>query len=121
MELNEIVNGLESVKKLMASDLSIVTSYKLSKLAKKINEEFKDFEEKRIELIKKYGEEVKDKQGQYKIDSPEKVKLFNEELDKLLKLKVKFEFDKVKLSDIKDAKLSANDLLSLEPFLEADL
>ena len=114
MELKELVNAKDGLSKLVKQDLNITLAFKLSKDLKKIEEELKIFEEKRMGLFKKYGEE---KEGQMQV-SKSNFEPFLKELEELLSVKVNIEFNKLKMSQIEGVKLSAVDLLALSSFIE---
>ena len=59
--LGEIINGKNSLEKLISKEIKIKAAFKLSKLTKMINEEIQLYENQRGSLIKKYGGEPDDK------------------------------------------------------------
>lgn len=60
MKLGELVNAKAPLERLIAMKFSIVTSYRLARRLKQVNEELAIFETKRNELVKDLGEVMKD-------------------------------------------------------------
>ena len=113
LKLGDVRNSLDSLKKLLGTDLPVKVSYKLSKIVKKVNSEIKELEDKRIELIKQYGE-LKDEKIEVK---PENLVLFMSELQTLLDLEIDLDIQPIKLDELGDIKFSAVDLADLEKFI----
>jgi len=101
MILKEIVESKKVIEDLMEVKLPIAVSYKLNKVYKKVVEENKSFEEKRLELIKTYGEQT-DKEKDTWTVKQENVDQFFKELEELTKVEVDIEFPKIKLSELQD-------------------
>jgi len=104
-EVAELNNELVSMNK--EKDISFVVKYNLSKLREKTQSVMKKFEEQRLELFKKYGDEIEDKKGkktgQYQLQGAKGEEKGLEELKKLLDETETFE-DSYKLDDFKDLK-----------------
>ena len=54
LKLSDIFQSKDSLVKLANSDLPIKTAYNLSKLVKKLNEEYQNLEDFRVELVRKH-------------------------------------------------------------------
>jgi len=104
-EVAELNNELVSMNK--EKDISFVVKYNLSKLREKTQSVMKKFEEQRLELFKKYRDEIEDKKGkktgQYQLQGAKGEEKGLEELKKLLDETETFE-DSYKLDDFKDLK-----------------
>ena len=76
MKLSTVVNAIPVISKLMSKELPVIQSYAVAKLARRIDEETKLYNEQRQKLLQKYGEQDGDKY----VIRPENVDVCNEEL-----------------------------------------
>ncbi len=107
----------DSLSKLVNQDMPVRLSFTLSKLAKNIQEEMKNFEEQRIKLVQKVGEKQED--DTYKV-ADNRMAEFNKELLDLLNIEIDVE-GKIPISEIEKVDsiaLSPQDVLSLEPLFD---
>lgn len=111
---NEIfVNGFtSSLAKLLDKELDIELSYSLMKLVKEVDAKALTFNEAKMKLFNKHGDE---KDGQIKV-RPEEMEEFNTEMIKITSLEEDYSFSKVKLP--KDIKISVKDLIVLDSIIE---
>ena len=94
----DIFTAQEPLRKLIEQKFPVMVSYKLSKLAQKLNEQFKVVEEVRQGLIKKYGE-ANDK-GQTMVSQESKGwAKFVDEFNELMAQEVEIVIEKVKLPE----------------------
>jgi len=114
MKLETIVNSASAFQSLLEQPLKANISFRLAKLANKIQPHLDSFNKVRQALFEKYGE--KTEEG-YEIKA-KKFKQFEEELLLLLNEEVKLDFQKFKLSQISKADISGKDLLNLEWLIE---
>ncbi len=100
--------------------------YHIVKLVKLIQPELKHYEEKRNELLKKYGVEREPTPEEatqlgltpiLEVTDPEKIKQFYAEHTELIAVRVELAWSPIKLSALADASISAGDILALEPIL----
>jgi hypothetical protein len=115
MKLNDVVNAVGSLKILIEKPMKAKTSFKLSMLIDAIEVPNKLFEEKKLELFKKYGE---DKDGQLSVPSA-KVPEFQAELEDLLNTEVSVD-ERISLSDIEDIEVEARVIYLMKPFITKD-
>ncbi len=113
--LGEILNGKNSLEKLISKEIKIKTAFKLSKLAKMVTEEMQLYEEQRIGLVKKYGDEP-DEKGATAV-KPENNQKFIEELTELTGVEVELDFEPISVDELGDIEISAGDLSLIEKFL----
>jgi hypothetical protein len=117
MKLSEIVNVKPALEKIVASEssLPIKVAYRLSKLLKKVSNEYDYFNTARITLVKKYGNETVD--GNFEV-AEENRKTFFSDLSSLLEEDVSdFSFQPISLSDIPDSvQLTVVEASTLESF-----
>ena len=110
-KLQEELNGLRNKK------LPVKLSFVLSRNLKKIDDVVTDLEEKRTELIEKYGDH--DEQGQLVINDEGNVKIENtkdflSELMEIYDAEVEMQFDTVLESDIEKCDQEGYDHLTVE-------
>jgi len=97
--LDKLKAAERGLGKLMNSDLPVKMSYTLSKGLKGVRDELKQVEEKRVELIKKYG--VTDGEGNISIEQGSETEtIFKKEYTELLETEVELWFTPIKLSEI---------------------
>lgn len=115
IKLVEIKAMMESLFKISKQNLPVRISYKISKLIKKLSDEWNFFEGHRQQLIKKYCNE----ENKEKIDdiSPVKKEEFYTELNDLLEEGVEVDFALIKLSEIEQISLSPLDMIRLEKII----
>jgi len=121
IKLKELLEIRPALAKLLSQPMPVKAAYWLGKGVKRLNSEFQDFEDNRLQLIKSMGESILDKEGkdtgqvQVKADNlPE----FNKALEELISIEVKVDIKPVKLGDLKDASLSPLEMASLEKFIQ---
>lgn len=119
LKLGELNIVLESLNKLIDKEIPIKTSYKLSKLTKKLIDEHSIYEENRMKLINKYAEKDADnniiinkKDNSTTMIGENKIN-FNKEFTELINIEMELEFEKIKLDDLGEISISPRDLLYL--------
>lgn len=109
----ESINNIRpALKKLSRLDLKATEAVKLARLLGKIESEMRYFEETKIALFKKYGEE---KNGGYEIKAENK-EVFLKEYNELCNTMVKVEADKITIKS--DISIDASSVLALEEMVE---
>ena len=93
-------------------------SYKLARQITKLQDASKSFQEQTEKLLKKHGEEDKDKQGSYMIKDVEAYKSDVQSLE-LLEEEVELLSEKIKLDEIEGVKVKTSTMITLEKFIEA--
>ena len=119
LKLGELNIVLESLNKLIDKEIPIKTSYKLSKLTKKIIDEYSIYEENRMKLINKYAEKdvdnniiINKKDNSTTMIGENKIN-FNKEFTELINIEMELEFEKIKLDDLGEISISPRNLLYL--------
>jgi hypothetical protein len=116
MKLVDVIQAVESLKVLVEKPMKAKAAYVLSLLITKLDAEYKTYDAKRNDLIKKYGTEVN---GMTTVDpNGPKGKAFFEELNGLLDTELSLEITKIKLAAIEDIEVEAKHILALKPFIE---
>jgi len=124
LKLKQIRESFPVLQKVMNSPMDIKLAYRLKKIAKQLQAEAKGIEEARLELIKKYGEKVKDKNGketqQIRV-SPFKMEKFTKEFNSLLEETISTPVEKIPFECIESlGKITPNDLVVLDDFVEEE-
>ena len=105
VKLSNIFNAQREINSLTNLNLKASTAFKLSKCIKKLQEEIKDVEDKRIELVRKY--KVSDPETR----TEENVQKFNEEFNDLLNTEIELYIKPISAQDLVD---SDNKEISIE-------
>jgi len=112
MKLSELINSADALGRLMEQPIKAKGSFRLAKAVKQVQPLVASYEETRYRLIKKYGE--KGEEGEYSVEPGSKNwDKFVTELDKLLNEDVEVKLNKVTLSSIVQAELTAADAMQL--------
>lgn len=111
----DIFGAREPLQVLIGQKFPVLTSFKLAKMANKLNDQLRVIEDVRVGLIKRYGEtngrdQVTVEQGS------ENFPKFLEEFNELMALEVEIVIEKVKLSG--DFEIEPSTLMALEKFVE---
>jgi len=119
VKLTDVQNAKECMNKLANMDLPISTSYKLSKLIKKLNKEYDDIEEFRVQLIKKYGQEDNEQKNIRVNPDSEEFLSFLKEYNEFMETEVDIDIDKLEIkTEELDIKIKSVELLGMEQFVD---
>ena len=89
------------------------------KIIKEINIVAEEFDKRRKDLLKKYAEPVEGKEGEYSFENnPEGKDEYIKKIEVALEDEVDISFPKIKIDELKDVKLVAGQLDTIEWFLE---
>lgn len=121
--LDVIINSQGPLQTLMAAQLPIAISYRLSRAMRQINEELKEFYATHKVLVEKYGEH--DSEGKLIIDKEnnsipictEYQELFQSEMAKLLAVEIHIDIQPINILELNNVNISAQELYWLEKFL----
>lgn len=112
--LSEIQKAQGALSRLVNMSIPIKIAFKVSRLAKEVTEVWSLAEEQRKKLVEKLGE--KDEQNGFTVKS-ENVQDFQKEYVMLLEEEVELQWKPISFNDLgEDLKITAVDVLSLEPF-----
>jgi hypothetical protein len=112
LTLKDLLEAKPALEKLATQEIGIVQSFKLAKIIRILNEHYKDYDDQRISLIRKLGEQDGDS-GNFSIKDESKKLEFVREIEKLLLVEVELEFEPLVLSEFEGAKLSSTEALGL--------
>jgi len=110
----DILNANEGLKKIASLPINIKVSYQLMRLGNKISDELKVFDDKRKELLNKYGEI---NEGNWKVKE-ENMTDFTKDINDILEEDVDIEFEPISLDNLGDVKISLADLNLLKAFIK---
>lgn len=120
MKVKELLEASVALNKLMMLELDAKTAYRVSRNMKKAVSAINDAERERKKLIEKYF--VRDEKGRVQpptdIETKEKA---DKEWEEMIESEVDIDIHKVPLSWIAHAKMCAQDIRLLEPFLLDDM
>lgn len=121
--LEQLINSSDGLKALSQKPLKARCAYTVGKLLKAADVEISNFNETRMELIKKYGE--KDENGELKQDEQGNVHIgtefvnhFNDELNELLNTTIDINSNKIKIEDLESVNFTPAEMTQLEDFIE---
>lgn len=123
--LGELLNATDTLQKLAQKDFKAKLAWSISRLLKAAEKEVQEFNEARMNLIKKYGmkdeqnELITDEKGNCKI-TDENINEFSTELNDLIATEVEINANKMSLDLFDDAEFSPSDMVLLEPFIETE-
>ena len=123
--LRDILEGQEALQKLSNQQLPGRIAFRIGRLIKKLEEVLTSYNEVRNNLLEKYAKrkedgtfELNDK-NEYQFDE-EHMKIFVEEMNKLVAEETSVEADPIKFSDIENLDFTPADITLLEPFLNLE-
>lgn len=117
LKLSDIFQSKDSLVKLANSDLNIKTAYNLSKLVKKLNEEYQSLEDFRVELVRKHGNL---EEGNYRVpQNGEQFENFVKEYNEFMQTEIEVDIAEIEIpmEDIK-IKLTPLDIINIEKFVK---
>ena len=114
--LNDIVSNIDNLKALQEIKFPIKVSYRLKRLIDKLDPILTNYDEKRNELVVKYGEKQLDKGGKedgtVAVKDPKRLEKFAVELKELLAIEETIDFETIKLSEVGDVQIETKSLIS---------
>lgn len=123
MKLGKLVQVERVIQSLSHEKMGVGLSYKLMKLLKSMNDDKEFYFNEVDKIIDKYalrnesGEIIKDQDGNVPFDTTKKDELEAESLQ-LNQTEVEIPNIKLKLEELQDLKLSVNDMMVLDDFIE---
>jgi hypothetical protein len=115
VKLGDIYTSTPVIELLIKEKLSIKTLYKFNKLIEALQKELKFVEDRRLELIKKYGLTNEDGNIQVKNDSIED---FNKDLLEMLDIEVELQADKFTKEELDNLTLNYIDFVKIKNFIQ---
>lgn len=125
IKMNDLLNCTEVLQKLAQKELKARTALKVARVLKEADREMTNFNEVRMNLIKKYGEKdengelVTDDKGNCKI-LPEGIDEFSKELNDLVTMEVEINANPLKLDDLGELDFTPSEMSGLEAFIDLE-
>jgi len=113
--LRQIKESETILQKVLTFPLNVKIAFKMRKLSNSLQVELKTIEECRIDLVKKYGESIKET-GNIQVPAANIVTYMNE-FNEFLDTETEFQAEKFLLDDFEGLKFSINDINNLEYLL----
>lgn len=110
--IKSIINAKNTIGRLAGQSLPVKVSYGIARLVTAANSELSTYDAERIKLCEKYGTLSEDK-TKYDITD---IEAFNRDLTELVSVETELNVNRVKLTD--DIRLTAQELITLEDFIE---
>lgn len=123
--LRDILEGQEVLQKLSNQALPGRVAFRIGRLLKRLEEVLTSYNEVRNSLLEKYAKKKEDgsfelnEKNEYQFDEAH-MKLFVEEMNKLVAEETTVEADPIKFSDIEQLDFTPTDITLLEPFLNLE-
>ena len=115
MKMYQIIHAIPALGKLAEGDMRMTDAYRLQKLLSSLQTEIDFFNGQKMKLALKHGIENAD--GSVEIPKENEAEA-QSELDELMAVEVKTEFDVIRIPINDNIELSANDIGFLSPFVE---
>lgn len=123
LKISDLLNSTEVLQKLASKELKAKLAWQVSRMLKAAEKEMQDFNETRMNLIKKYGE--KDSKGELITDDngnckilPTSTEAFSSELNELIGSEVEINANKIKIEDIESIDFTPAEMAQLEAFVD---
>lgn len=123
VNLKQIVESQEAMRKLSDKQLRGRTAFKMSRLLKKLEAELTTFNETRLKIIEKYAKRNEDgsfmtnEKNEYQF-TEEDANKFMEELNKLLEEPIELDANPILLDEIEELDFTPSEMAMLDPFIE---
>ncbi len=125
IKMSDLLNSTETLQKLSQKELKARLALSIARLLKEAEREIQNFNEVRMNLIKKYGEKdengelVTDESGNCKI-LPDGVETFSKELNDIIGTEIEINANKLRLDDLDNLDFTPSDMAVLEPFINEE-
>lgn len=123
LKISDLLNSTEVLQKLASKELKAKLAWQVSRVLKAAEKEMQDFNEARMNLIKKYGEKdnngeiITDDNGNCKI-LPTSTEVFSNELNELIGSEIEINANRIKIEDIENINFTPAEMTQLETFID---
>lgn len=121
----QLLNSIDVLQKLAKMQLKAKLAWSVARLLKAADAEIQDFNNTRLDLIRKYGEKdeneqlITDENGNCKI-KPDEISNFTNELTELTASEIEINANKIHINDIENLDFTPTDMAALETFIDFD-
>lgn len=106
--IKEVLDISNKIGILVKEPLYLPVNYKIRQLVKKMEDPINFWQEKRNEIIQKYGDATED--GQISVTDEEKIKLANIEINEVLETEIDLDIVPFKIDDFRNIEIKYEDL-----------
>ena len=117
MNVNDLYNMQASLNRVVAIELEPKVSYRISKILKKVVAELKDAEDERQKLFKQFA--LPDDEGKKRVPE-DKIEAFTAAWQVILDEEVELGIQKCPISLLEGIKLTAREMMDLEPIIDTE-
>lgn len=118
LTIKELLNAKPVFEKLSQKSMPAKTAYRISKILRILNQEFKDFDNTRKSLIQKFGEPKAENPEDWLVKE-ENIKIFTEEMNSIIDEEIILEgIVKFKLDDFETLDLTPIEIYMIESWIE---
>lgn len=125
VKISDLVNSTETLQKLSQEKFKAKLAWSIARLLKAAEAEIQQFNDTRMNLIRKYGE--KDEQGELITDEKgnckiitESLEQFSNELNELINTEVEINANPLDIELLDDLDFTPSDMAVLEPFMNME-
>ena len=125
VKLSDLLNSTETLQELSKKDFKAKLAWSIARLLKAAEVEIQNFNDTRMNLIRKYGEKdengelISDEGGNCKIEK-DKVEVFTNELNELINTEIEINANKIKIELFENTEFTPSEMIVLEPFIEME-
>ena len=125
IKMSDLLNSTEILQKLSQKDFKAKLAWSIARLLKEAEKEIQQFNDTRMNLIKKYGERdeagdlITDEKGNCKIQQ-DVVQQFTDELNELVNTEIEINANKIDIELLEDTEFTPSDMSLLEPFINME-
>ena len=123
VKISDLLNSTEVLQKLAGTELKAKLAWQVGRLLKAADKEIQEFNETRMNLIKKYGE--KDESGELVTDEGGNCKIvesnvveFQNELNELINTEIEINANPLKIESLEDLDFTPAEMSNLEPYID---
>ncbi len=119
----QLLNSIDVLQKLAKMQLKAKLAWSVARLLKAADAEIQDFNNTRLDLIRKYGEKdeneqlITDENGNCKI-KPDEISNFTNELTEVTASEIEINANKIHINDIENLDFTPADMAALETFID---
>ena len=125
IKMSDLLNSTEILQKLSQKDFKAKLAWSIARLLKEAEKEIQQFNDTRMNLIKKYderdeaGDLITDEKGNCKIQQ-DAVQQFTDELNELVNTEIEINANKIDIELLEDTEFTPSDMSLLEPFINME-
>ena len=123
VKIANLLNSTEVLQKLANKELKARLAWSVARLLKAADQEIQEFNETRMNLIRKYGEKdtngelITDEKGNCKIPD-DVINTFTNELNDLVSSEVEINANKININDLENLDFTPSEMTALEMFID---